>query len=36
MVSMAKQPEEEARMIPDLERSLDELGRKLDQLQVFL
>ncbi len=23
-------------MIPDLERSIDELGRKLDQLRVYL
>ncbi len=23
-------------MIPDLERGIDELGRKLDQLRVFL
>jgi hypothetical protein len=29
-------PAEESGMIPDLERTLDEQQRKLDQLRVFL
>lgn len=30
------EPAEEVAMIPDLERGLDELQRKLEQLKVYL